>query len=238
MKKMNEINKLNPLLEAMNDIDDDIVSETAPVERKRPKYFKPLMIAAAAAVLCGATAVTAVASIKPPKEVIVNDEPLEVADYTVYNDEKGREIRTYVYNMPDHVLGEEKEGCTPVGQVRVVKRDDDRWGGWEIVDEEGNVFHWGINNKKIICDVVDPKNPRASHQMELRCANFLFEEYDIYFFNEDYDGDLLPDKISMYVYRYDDKETARRIEEDHGYEFNEERFDESVKRHKQNFPDL
>lgn len=46
---MNEINKLNPLLEAMNGIDDAIIFEAAPAERKRPKYFKPMMIAAAAA---------------------------------------------------------------------------------------------------------------------------------------------------------------------------------------------
>lgn len=44
------MNKLNPLLDAMNDIDDVIVSEAAPTERRRPRYFKPMMIAAAAAV--------------------------------------------------------------------------------------------------------------------------------------------------------------------------------------------
>lgn len=47
---MNEINKLNPLLEAMNDIDDAIISDCAPAEKKRAKYLKPMMIAAAAAV--------------------------------------------------------------------------------------------------------------------------------------------------------------------------------------------
>lgn len=55
---MNKINKLNPLFEAMSDIDDAIISEAAPAERKRPKYFKPLMMAAAAVVASMATMFT------------------------------------------------------------------------------------------------------------------------------------------------------------------------------------
>lgn len=234
---MTEKIKLNPLLEALNDIDDAIISDAAPEKRRRPRYFKPMIIAAAAAVLCGATAITAVASRKPPQEIILWDEPLDV-DYTVYTDEKGREIRTYAFNLPDYALGEEKEGCTPVGQVRVVDRVDDLWGGWEIVDEEGNVFHRGINNKKIRCDIIDPANPHTHYQVGFMCANFLGDYYDMTMFCEyDSEENVVADRVYVYVYPYDDKETAEKIYEKHGYEFDEKRFDEGVERHRELYPD-
>lgn len=227
---MNEINKLNPLLEAMNDIDDAIISESAPAKRKRPMRFKPLIVAAAAVVLCGATAVTAAASLKPSKEVIVEDEPVDV-DYTVYIDDLGREIRTYAFNIPDYALGEEKEGCTAVGQVKVVPADDDNpWGNWSIVDEEGTVFHSGINNKEIQCDVIDPKNPHTHCDIEFVCANFNSKDYDMIMYNGQ-------DKIYLYVYPFGDKEAAKRIYEKHGDELNEEIFDRMCEHHRRLYPD-
>lgn len=222
---MNEIKKLNPLLEAMNDIDDSIISEAAPAERRRARYFKPLMIAAAAAVLCGATAVTAAASIKPSKVVIVEDEPVDV-DYTVYIDDLGREIRTYAFNIPDYALGEEKEGCTAVGQVKVVPADDENpWGDWIIVDEEGTVFYSGINNKEIQCDVIDPENPHTHHEIGFVCANFKSKDYDMIMYNSQ-------DKICLHVYPFGDKEAAKRIYEKHGDVLNEEIFDRMCEHHR------
>lgn len=220
------------LLKNINDIDDDLIFEAERWKRPKVHKLKIAVIAAAAAVLCAATAVTATANIKPPKEVIVDGEPLDV-DYTVYTDENGREIRTYAYTMPDYAVGEEIEGCTPVGQVRVVKNDEDLWGDWKIVDEAGNVFHLGINNKEVQCDIIDPKNPRATYDIGFACPNFLWKEYTISYIYEDLDDDRRTDKISVYVYRYDDKETARKIFEKQGREFDEKRFDESVERHRE-----
>lgn len=237
------MNKINPLLEAMNDIDDAIISESAPVEKKRARYFKPMMIAAAAAVLCGATAVTAVASIKPPQEIVLWDEPLDV-DYTVYTDEKGREIRTYAFNLPDYALGEEIEGCTPVGKVRYVQGGEDDgafMGSWFIVDEEGTRFTGGINNKEVRADIIDPASPRTHYDRGVSCANFLHREYDMIEFYEcdSYEENVVPDRIYVYVYRYDDKETVRKLYEKHNRasHFDEESFDRMVERHHKLYPD-
>lgn len=171
---MNEINKLNPLLEAMNDIDDAIISEAAPAEKKRPKYFKPLIIAAAAAVLCGATAVTAAANIKMNDEVTLDGEkPAEIL-YDVYTDEDGWEIRTYAFPLPEYCLLDEVEGCTAVGKLRAYRVGEHEW---ELVDEEGNTFPNGVNNMavKVTCS---KKGPGGGHgSVSFRTANFNEVEY-------------------------------------------------------------
>ncbi|MDE6733098.1 MAG: hypothetical protein K2J77_09520 [Oscillospiraceae bacterium] len=151
MKKMNEIKKLNPLLEAMNDIDDAIISESAPAEKKHARYFKPMMIAAAAAVLCAATAVTATASIKTRDNVTFNGEEPNDMGYDIYTDEYGWEIRTYTFKLPDYTLLEEVEGRTPVGKLRAAHRgtyDDDKVD-WYLIDEKGNIFNEGVNNVNV-----------------------------------------------------------------------------------------
>lgn len=192
------------------------------------------IIAAAAAVLCAITAATAVAITKAPKDIIVDDEPAEV-EYTVYKDEHGREIRTYSYNLPDYALRAEKPGCTPVGKVRVVHEDGYLWTGWRIVDEKGNEFPDGINNKEILCEVIDKYNPHTYHEMGFGCTNFRGDEYNMMMFHkDDLDEDNLPDKFVVYVYRYDDEEEYKRILEKDGKEYTSdeaERFRENLERH-------
>lgn len=224
----------------MNDIDDAIISEAAPAEKKRARYFKPMMIAAAAAVLCGATAVTAVASIiKPPQQIILWDEPLDV-DYTVYTDEKGREIRTYAFTLPDYALVEEKEGCTAVGAVKLVAKEDcDIFDDYVLVDEAGNVFNTGINNKEVRCDIIDPAHPETHYDYGFVCVNFNYKEYSwsmFYEYDDNNSTKVAPDRVFMYIYRYDDKETVRKLYERYGRRFNEEdeeKFDQSVERHRE-----
>lgn len=171
---MNEINKLNPLLEAMNDIDDAIVSEAAPAQRRRPRCFKPMLIAAAA-VLCGATAVTAAASIKPAKTYTFNNETDNKSDYYAYTDDYGREIRMYVTPIPEYALLEEAEGCTPVGRVKlVIKGEDVNPKNSTFIDEEGNTFPNGVNNLDVHYEIIEEHGHTFGG---LRCANFNEAEY-------------------------------------------------------------
>lgn len=200
----------NKLLKSINDIDDDLIFEAESWKPPKAIKLKIAVIAAAAAVLGAATAVTAVASLKTPVDVTVNDEPVEV-EYTVYTDDKGREIRTCAYKLPDYALGEEREGCTAVGQVRVVQRDDDLWAGWDIVDEAGNVFHKGINNKMVEFQIVG----KNLNTFLFPCMNLL-DEYDFILRNSDKDNDLIYDKKDLYVFRADDEEARKRISEARG----------------------
>lgn len=209
------MNKLNPFLEIMNEIDDDIVSGAIANQCKRPRYFKPMLIAAAAAVLCGATAVTAIAGTKPAKEYTINEEPVEV-ECTVYTDDRGREIRTYAYKLPDYAFGKEVEGRTAVGQVRVVARDDNRWGGWEIVDEEGNVFHYGINNKEVEREIAGKVGGIGG--IGFGCTN-VRDGFNMAWFNSDNDKDLRYERKDLYIIRSGDEETHKRLCEAYGVSY-------------------
>lgn len=144
------MNKINPLLEAMNNIDEKIVSDVMSEPRKQPRKFKLIPIAAAVAVLFTATAITAIASLKAPQQVTINDTPVEPT-YKTYYDDLGRKIDMYVYDVPASALGEEVEGHTPVGDIKAVRNPEypQKWSDWMIVDEAGNVFHTGINNKYV-----------------------------------------------------------------------------------------
>ena len=164
------MNKINPIFDAMSGIDNDIVSGALEKERKHPKYFEPMMIAAAAAVLCAATAVTAIATIKPPAEVTMNQQPVDV-EYDVYIDENGREIRTYTCSIPEYALLEEVPGCTAVGKVKAICRGD---RDWVLIDEEGTVFTEGVNNLEVFSEAVDEKRHML---IGFRCANFNEEDY-------------------------------------------------------------
>lgn len=146
--------KLNPLLEAMNNIDENIVSDVISDTRKRPRRFKPITIAAAITVLFTVTAITAIASLKAPQQVTINDMAVEPT-YKSYVDDQGREISMYIYDVPDFALGEEREGGTPVGEIKVVRNPEYplKWGEWMIVDEAGNKFYTGINNKLVQIEI-------------------------------------------------------------------------------------
>ena len=169
------MNKINPIFDAMSEIDNEIVSGALEKERKHPRGFKPMMIAAAAAALCAATAVTAAATIKLPAKVTMNNEPVSVG-YDEYFDDMGREIRTYVYQVPDYALLKDVPGCTAVGDVKAVCLGENFEDDWVLVDEEGTVFADGINDLKVLCEVLDGDWVGF---MDFRCANFNRDEYDI-----------------------------------------------------------
>lgn len=148
------MNKINPLLEAMNNIDENIVSEVMSDTHKQPRRIKLIPIAASIAVLFTATAITAIATLKAPQQVTINDMAVEPT-YKSYVDDEGREINMYIYDVPDFALGEEVEGGTPVGEIKVVKNPEypSKWGEWMIVDEAGNKFYTGINNKLVQIEI-------------------------------------------------------------------------------------
>ena len=201
MKKMNEIKKLNPLLEAMNDIDDAIISESAPAEKKRARYFKTMMIAAAAAVLCAATAVTATASIKTRDNVTFNGEEPNDMGYDIYTDEYGWEIRTYTFKLPDYTLLEEVEGRTPVGKLRAAHGDVDDEGfvDWYLIDENGNIFdEEGVNN---VCvettyDGINVDGGTVGGSVGFRTSNFDIDHYGTY---STHNGDHLEVNIRQHT---------------------------------------
>ncbi len=186
---MNEINKLNPLLEAMNDIDDAIISDSAPADaladKKRAKYFKPLIIAAAAAVLCGATAVTAAANIKMREEVKFNGEEPNDIGYDIYTDYDGCEIRTYTFNLPEYYLLDEVEGLTPVGKLKACHYEEPEENGmkdWYLVDEEGNIFDSGINNVFVEAETTEitEYGTHGYGSIHFSVANFDYDHYGIH----------------------------------------------------------
>lgn len=201
---MNEINKLNPLLEAMNDIDDAIISDSAPADaladKKRAKYFKPMIIAAAAAVLCGATAVTAAANIKMRDNVMFNGEEPNDVGYDIYTDEYGWEIRTYTFKLPDYTLLEEVEGCTPVGKLRAAhtKSVDEGKVDWYLIDEKGNIFNEGVNNVRVqvTYEGINKYGGKGSGNVGFMVSNF---DYDHYGFSSVSSGDDLTVNIMQHT---------------------------------------
>ncbi|MCM1164699.1 MAG: hypothetical protein NC299_00745 [Lachnospiraceae bacterium] len=167
------MNEINPLFEAMSNIDDNIVSEAVKTARKRPKGIRAALIAAAAAAFCAVTAVAAAAALKAPKEVTINDVPVEPR-YSTFTDDLGEEWELYVFEFPDFALGEEIEGYTAVGDIKVVRNPEypDRWGEWMMVDEAGNKFYTGVNNK-----LVKFQSKDGVRHGGFEVANFLSDRY-------------------------------------------------------------
>lgn len=178
------MNKLNPLLEAITNIDDDLVSSAVKAKSKRSKSVKAIAIAAAAAAVCTVTTVTAMGALKPPKEVVVNDDPVQFK-YKTYPDENGRMIAMYAIDVPDYALNKEEKGKTPVGEFRAVPNPEypNRWGKWMIVDEAGNEFHTSINNKLVFVKYMD-----SVERIGFDCSN-LNGDYTYLEFEENCDYD-------------------------------------------------
>lgn len=168
------MNKLNPLFEAMNDIDDGIVSNAVQTAHRHPMRLKTVLVAAAAAALCAVTAVTAAAVLKAPKEITVNNEIVE-PQYSTFTDINGKEWDMYVFDLPEFALGEEVEGRTAVGKIRAVNNPDypGKWREWMLVDEIGNVFYTGVNNK-----LIEFYSKDGISNVGFGCANFLSKKYE------------------------------------------------------------
>lgn len=140
--------EFNPLIEAIGGIDDNIISDAMSKTTKRPRAVRTVLLTAAAAAVCTVASVTAVARLKSDRDITVNG-VLTDPDYSevTYN---GTTYGVYVFDLPKEALGEEKEGGTAVGEVKVVRNNDGKFGnGWKIVDEAGNSFYIGINNKLV-----------------------------------------------------------------------------------------
>ena len=155
-------NRINPLLDVMSEIDDGIITNANTKKSKK----RPIIIAAvAAAALSVAIPITVGALTRAPIEALINDEYVEVG-YDVYTDERGHKIETFVYDIPEYALQEEREGFTPVGRVRAVVdfRDSVAFSqqpfhviSYYLVDEAGNEFV-GINNKEVEIRIDENEN--------------------------------------------------------------------------------
>lgn len=123
------MNDLNPILEAMGEIDERTVAEAA----KRPKLKKPLRIAiisVAAAMLLGTSAVAATSGENP---VFMIDKKRVDGVYSKYVDSDGWTVRTYGVLTP-----EDGSNYSPVGEVRAVyDRYADQSNDIKIYDELG-----------------------------------------------------------------------------------------------------
>ncbi|MBD5384342.1 MAG: hypothetical protein HDR72_05025 [Ruminococcaceae bacterium] len=141
---------------------------------KKQFKFKPLVIAAAVVAACSAMAITAGALLKAPTKFTVNDMEVEPY-YNEYKDELGNDIVMYVIDVPDFALGKAVEGNTAVGDIRVVPNPEypSKWGEYMIVDELGNEFHVGINDKIVMYEL-NGKDGIGTFD----CSNFLKDEYE------------------------------------------------------------
>lgn len=179
------MNKINPLFEAISNIDDNIAANAIKENRRHPKKIKVILIAAAAAAMCAITTVTAVARLKSNLNVTIDS--ISVEPYYNTTSAFGKEWDIYVIDLPDYVLGEEEKEKTAVGKIDVVPNPEypEKFGKWMIVDETGNKFYTGINNKLIL---VRPQDGDASGFDEFCCTNFLSDDYGYF---ETYTGNSL-----------------------------------------------
>lgn len=169
------MNKINPLFEAISNIDDNIASDAVKETHKRTKKFKILLTAAATATFCLLTTVTvsAVKIFTAPRSVTINS--VSVApSYGVAR--MGYEVMEYyVIDVPEEFLTEGEEEYTPVGDVKVIPNPDypSSPHKWIITDAVGNTFIRGINNKIVTCD-----NAAGVGGLGFDCINFDNEKYD------------------------------------------------------------
>lgn len=194
-------NKINPLLEAMNGIDDMLVCDTAKNTVKRKKRIGVVITAAAAAACTVALTTMAVANLKAPKDVLINDVTVQPY-YSTYTADNGKILEVYITNIPDYALDEEVEGYTAVGEIKVVRNPEypQKWGEWMLVDEAGNVFHTGINNKYV----------KFNFKGENRWHSF-----DVLNFSDDYSWiEIGTDSLSYYFVPKGQEEDVYR---EHGY---------------------
>lgn len=119
------------------------LSGAKPQKAKRLSLVKRAAAAAlAAAVVISAVTIGAFTS----KRTVINGIEVE-PQYTVYLDEDGAKVEIVIYPVPEEALGEEIEGNTPVGELRVKRFDVQGWNGRpRLVDEEGTEFPVSVNN--------------------------------------------------------------------------------------------
>lgn len=182
-------NKINPLLEAMSEIDDNnIVINTATAKKSKKRA---IIIAAAAAAVMAVGSITAGAIMNAPIKTMLNNEPYEPT-YDVYTDEYGHTIETFVYDIPEYALVEEREGQTAVGRVRAVYDPELKQVnviGYKLVDEEGNEFLFGINNKYVDLRVDGEFTSRAFGARNMANGDYMIVRFMSEHSHNDYNLD-------------------------------------------------
>lgn len=134
-----------------------------PVSAGRFK-LKPAFIAAAAAVLA-VTGVT-VGALSSPPEVKLNGNYIEPY-YNIYVDTDGATVEILTVELPSEMLGKEKNGMTPTGELKLGRSDigdiskegySDLW----LIDEKGNEYSH-INNKLVSTKITLPDKGNRVH---------------------------------------------------------------------------
>lgn len=144
--------------------------------------LKPAFIAAAAAVLA-VTGVT-VGALSSPPEVKLNGDYIEPY-YNVYIDVDGATVEILAVELPSEMLGEEKYGMTPTGELKLGRSDigdiskegySDIW----LIDENGNEYR-EINNKLVSVKITLPDKSNRVH--DFYTCNYNPDHLDNYSFS-------------------------------------------------------
>lgn len=160
--------------------------------RGRRVKLRPALIAAAAAI-AAATGVT-VGALSSPPDVKLNGEPIEPY-YNVYTDRDGSTVEIIAAELPADMLGEEEPGRTPTGGLRLGRSEigdisrDDYFSYW-LIDENGDEYYGGINNKIVSVKITYPDNVTEIYGVEPR--NLIEHNYSSGFSGSGYDVIFLP----------------------------------------------
>lgn len=151
------------------------------VSAKRFK-LKPAFIAAAAAVLA-VTGVT-VGALSSPPEVKLNGDYIEPY-YNVYIDVDGSTVEILTVELPSEMLGEEKNGMTPTGELKLGRSDigdisNEGYSGIWLIDEKGNEY-CKINNKLVNVKITLPN--KCNHTGTFNPCNYNPDNHDSFHFS-------------------------------------------------------
>lgn len=167
--------ELNPLLEAMNNIDENILANSQKKSRHSLK-IKIAVVSAAAAVAALSGTVVAV-NYSRRLTYTTEDKTFEPV-CSSYVDDRGNKIETYVLDIPEYALLLEKEGYTSTGELKcewVPEKDYT----YQLADENGRVFPFGVNNKAVLA-YITPSDGSEPFQVAFHCANLNLDKYNTY----------------------------------------------------------
>lgn len=169
------MNKLNPIIEALDGIDENTALAAAQSKRRMKKPLKIAVIAAAATLLLGTTAAAATLGEHPI--IKLNDKQV-TPRFSSYVNENGWTIKTSAIEYPVDIAG-----YAPVGEIRAVyddttgdKRNDMHWYDelGVLLDRVSDQMRMGLEaTKEGENDVVGMKGTAFSdhHQSEFMNAD-------------------------------------------------------------------
>lgn len=148
---------LNPIIEALDGIDEDIALAAATKKRKIKKPLKIVIISVAAALLLTTTATAATLGEKPL--VKLNRKSYSSSKCWSYTDENGWTLKTTVIKLPEECSSYGLYGYVPVGEIRPVFTENADSFEFKYYDELGvllNGSHGVFTGHFIVCGAEKP----------------------------------------------------------------------------------